>query len=623
MCGIVGIYDLWGRHRVERELLLSMADTLRHRGPDDSGLYMEGNLGLGFRRLSIIDLATGNQPIYNEDRSIISICNGEIYNYRELRGFLQSKGHRFYTSSDVEVLVHLYEESGTDLLARLNGQFAFAIFDKENGKLFLARDHVGIAPLFYSFTKDIFIFASEMKAILKHPLVDFEIDLTALDQMFSFPGIPSPRTICSNIRSLKPGHYIVVENGRVEIKGYWDLDYPLASELDYGKPESYYVERLDELLAKAVKYRLQADVPVGFYLSGGLDSSLIATMIQSVHPQDGMNSFSIGFNDGEIDERRYQRLVSDRVGSIHHEIVFDWQDISRRLNRTIYHAECPLKESYDTCSLALSELVREHGIKVVLTGEGADELFAGYVGYRFDRQRQELGEDLLDAEMMMERELRERMWGDPNLLYERDQYEFRETKLAIYSEELGSRLAEFDSVNDRMVDRDKLHGRHPIHKRSYLDFKLRLSDHLLADHGDRVAYANSVEARYPFLDIDVIEFAKTIPPDLLLNEAVEKYILRRVAGRYLPDQVINREKFAFVAPGSPYLLRQDIEWMEEILSYEKIRREGYFNPETIERLKKIYKDEDFSLSQTFDNDLLMIVLTFEIVLDLFEQGGQS
>lgn len=623
MCGIVGIYNLDGRHKIERELLLSMADTLKHRGPDDSGLYMEDNLGLGFRRLSIIDLTTGNQPIYNEDRSIICICNGEIYNYKEIRGLLQSKGHRFYTNSDVEVLVHLYEEFDTDLLTRLNGQFAFAIFDKETRRLFLARDHVGIAPLFYTFTNGIFIFASEMKAIFKHPLVNCEVDLTALDQMFSFPGIISPRTICNNVNSLKPGHYIVIKNGRVEIKEYWDLNYPVASELEYSKPESYYVEKLDELLGQAVRYRLQADVPVGFYLSGGLDSSLIATMMQHVHPQDGVSSFSIGFNDEGIDERRYQRLVSDRVGSIHHEIMFDWPDISKRLNKAVYHAESPLKESYDTCSLALSELVRENGIKVILTGEGADELYAGYVGYRFDKQRQGLGDELLDAEMMMERELREKMWGDPDFLYERNQYEFRETKLAIYSNELGSRFTEFDSVNDKMVDKDKLHGRHPIHKRSYLDFKLRLSDHLLADHGDRVAYANSVEARYPFLDIDVIEFVKTIPPYLLINEAVEKYILRRVAKKYLPDQVVKREKFAFVAPGSPYLLRQNIEWINEILSYEKIKKEGYFNPETIERLKNIYKDKNFSLNQTFDNDLLMIVLTFEIFLELFKQGSQA
>ncbi len=621
MCGITGVFNFSGGPPVERDVIERMADALAHRGPDDSGFYVEDRLGFGFKRLSIIDLTSGNQPIYNEDRSIVMICNGEIFNYKELRHELESKGHRFYTHSDVEVLAHLYEEHGTDFLNKLNGQFAFAIFDRKTNTLLLARDHVGIAPLFYTVIDNTFIFASEIKAILKHPLVRREVDLTALDQIFSFPGLVSPRTMFKNIHSLKPGHSILIRDGRIEVNEYWDLNYPLASEIDTGKPESYYIEKLDELFSRSVQYRLQADVPVGFYLSGGMDSSLTASVIRKLHSEK-RHSFSIGFQQADIDERKYQELMADAVGSIHHNVIFDWPDISNRLRQVIYHAETPLKESYNTCSLTLSELVRENGIKVVLTGEGADELFAGYVGYRFDMQRGEFDDDLYSPEMMMEKEIREKLWGDPEFFYERNQYELRETKQAIYSKGVNERFREFDSVNQDLVDRAKLAGRHPMHKRSYIDFKLRIADHLLADHGDRVAYANSIEARYPFLDVEFIEFVKTIPPSLMINGPVEKYILKRLSERYLPEQIIHREKFAFVAPGSPYLIRENIEWINDLLSYESIKKQGYFNPDTIERLKKMYQADNFNVNQTFENDLLMIVLTFGIFLEVFEMNLQ-
>ena len=621
MCGITGVFNFSGGPPVERDVIERMADALAHRGPDDSGFYVEDRLGFGFKRLSIIDLTSGNQPIYNEDRSIVMICNGEIFNYKELRHELESKGHRFYTHSDVEVLAHLYEEHGTDFLNKLNGQFAFAIFDRKTNTLLLARDHVGIAPLFYTVIDNTFIFASEIKAILKHPLVRREVDLTALDQIFSFPGLVSPRTMFKNIHSLKPGHSILIRDGRIEVNEYWDLNYPLASEIDTGKPESYYIEKLDELFSRSVQYRLQADVPVGFYLSGGMDSSLTASVIRKLHSEK-RHSFSIGFQQADIDERKYQELMADAVGSIHHNVIFDWPDISNRLRQVIYHAETPLKESYNTCSLTLSELVRENGIKVVLTGEGADELFAGYVGYRFDMQRGEFDDDLYSPEMMMEKEIREKLWGDPEFFYERNQYELRETKQAIYSKGVNERFREFDSVNQDLVDRAKLAGRHPMHKRSYIDFKLRIADHLLADHGDRVAYANSIEARYPFLDVEFIEFVKTIPPSLMINGPVEKYILKRLSERYLPEQIIHREKFAFVAPGSPYLIRENIEWINDLLSYESIKKQGYFNPDTIERLKKMYQADNFNVNQTFENDLLMIVLTFGVFLEVFEMNLQ-
>jgi len=617
MCGFAGYLDLRRQRVAEKELLARMAQTIAHRGPDSFGYFLEEQLGLAFRRLSIIDLEGGNQPMTNEDGSLVLVCNGEIYNYRELQRDLERKGHVFRTKSDVEVLLHLYEEKGVDLLNELNGQFAFAIYDRKKRELFLARDQVGVNPLYYTVADGTLIFASEIKAILEHPSVQREVDLTGLDQVLSFPGLVSPRTIFKGIESLKSGHYIMVRNGDLRVTEYWDLEYPKAGEISYERPESYYVDELKNLLEQSVSYRLQADVPVGFYLSGGLDSSLIAAMIRKSAPAGHRHSFSISFTERDISEARYQRMMARQVGSEHHEILFDWAEIAERLPKMVYHCECPVKETFNTCSLALSEAAKSTGVSVVLAGEGADELFAGYVGYRFDQ----LGlRDTrpYDLETILEDELREKLWGDKDLFYETDQYALREVKMALYSSGVNELFDEFECLNFELVNKARLRERHFIHQRSYLDFKLRLSDHLLSEHGDRMVLANSVEGRYPFLDINLIEFCREIPPDLKLNHFSEKYILKKTAEGLVPQEIINREKFGFRAPGSPYLLQQGIEWINDLLSSERIKRQGYFSPDVIERLKAQYSQDGFKLHPHLDSDLLMIVITFGMLLDLFK-----
>jgi len=617
MCGFAGYLDLRSGRAAKKEVLARMAQTLVHRGPDSSGYFLEEQFGLGFRRLSIIDLEGGNQPMTNEDHSIVLVCNAEIYNYRELKTGLEEKGHVFRTKCDVEVLLHLYEDNGVDFLNKLNGQFAFVIYDRKKKELFLARDQVGINPLYYTIADGVLIFASEIKAILEHPSVRREVDLTGLDQTLSFPGVVSPRTMFKGIESLKSGHYITVRNNELRVTEYWDLDYPKLGELSYERPESYYVDELKNLLAQAVKYRLQADVPVGFYLSGGLDSSLIAALVQANTPNGHGRSFSISFTEREISEVNYQRMVAQHVGSEHHEILFDWAEISERLPRMVYHCECPVKETFNTCSLALSEAAKSAGVTVILAGEGADELFAGYVGYRFDQLGLRAAKPY-DLETILEDELRERLWGDKDLFYEIDQYPLREIKTALYSSGANELFAEFECLNFELVNKKRLKDRHFIHQRSYLDFKLRLSDHLLSEHGDRMALANSVEGRYPFLDINLIEFCREIPPDLKLNHFNEKYILKKTAEGLVPPEIINREKFGFRAPGSPYLLQQGIEWINDLLSYERIKRQGYFNPDVVERLKAQYSQSGFTLHPHLESDLLMIVITFGMLLDLFK-----
>ena len=600
----------------DKELLTRMTDKLVHRGPDSAGYFVDHSVALGFRRLSIIDLESGDQPIYNEDGSLVLMCNGEIFNYLELKKVLIKKGHSFRTKSDVEVLLHLYEEYGIDFLDKINGQFAFVIYDLKNRRLLLARDHFGINPLYYTTANGLFIFSSEIKAILEHPQVPREVDLTGLDQTLSFPGLVSPRTMFKGIQSLRSGNYIIFENGNIAVKEYWDLDYPPLSAGFISKSENEYVDELKDLLTRSVKYRLQSDVPVGFYLSGGLDSSLIGALISQVAPDTRRHSFSIGFTDEDISETKHQRLMAEFTRSIHKEIIFDWSEIAERLTQMIYHCECPVRESYNTCSMALSAAAQNAGVKVVLTGEGADELFAGYVGYRFDNFRDRESKSY-DLETALEDELREKLWGDKDFFYEKDHLALREVKQTLYSAHVNALYREFDCLNHCLINKERLRGRHPLHQRSYLDFKLRLSDHLISDHGDRMTLANSVEGRYPFLDIDLVEFSTRLPPDLKLHNYIEKYILKRVAEDLLPREIVKREKFGFHAPGSPYLLRQGVEWINDMVSHERIKRQGYFNPDGIDRVRAEYTQNGFKLNLPFEDDLLIVVLTFGIFLDTF------
>jgi len=616
MCGLVGFVDTRDERKPDKELLSRMTDKLVHRGPDSAGYFVDHSVALGFRRLSIIDLESGDQPIYNEDGSLVLMCNGEIFNYLELKKVLIEKGHSFRTKSDVEVLLHLYEEHGVDFLDKINGQFAFVIYDLKNRRLLLARDHFGINPLYYTTANGLFIFSSEIKAILEHPQVPREVDLTGLDQTLSFPGLVSPRTMFKGIQSLRSGNYIIFENGNIAVKEYWDLDYPPLSAGFISKSENEYVDELKDLLTRSVKYRLQSDVPVGFYLSGGLDSSLIGALISQVAPDTRRHSFSIGFTDEDISETKYQRLMAEVTRSIHEEIIFDWSEIAERLTQMIYHCECPVRESYNTCSMALSAAAKNAGVKVILTGEGADELFAGYVGYRFDSFRDRESKSY-DLETALEDELRERLWGDKDFFYEKDHHALREVKQALYSAGVNELYREFDCLNHGLINKERLRGRHPVHQRSYLDFKLRLSDHLISDHGDRMTLANSVEGRYPFLDIDLVEFSTRIPPDLKLHNYIEKYVLKRVAEDLLPREIVKREKFGFHAPGSPYLLQHGIEWVNDMMSHDRIRRQGYFNPDVIDRLRAEYTQRGFRLNLPFEDDLLIVVLTFSIFLDTF------
>lgn len=619
MCGIAGIVSFDPARPVERVEVARMTQALVHRGPDDVGLRLAPGAGFGFRRLAIVDLRPeGNQPHANEDGSVLSVVNGEIYNHLQLRDQLQAAGHVLRSRCDVEVVPHLYEQHGLDMPARLNGQFALAVHDARRHRLLLARDRVGVCPLFYAVVDGQLLFASEIKALLAHPKVPLDLDLHGLDQVLAFPGLVSPTTMFSAVRALPAGHWLVLEDGQLRTGAYWDLEYPTEPATS---PPAGWQEELEHLLLQAVQRRLQADVPVACYLSGGLDSSLVAGLMHALRPGTRWDAFSLAFDDPALDESRHQHAMAQHIAARHHTVPFNAAEVEGRLRAVIRHCESPLKESYDTCSHALSQAVRSSGCKVVLSGEGADELFAGYVGYRLDALRDAQDEGLLDEDGWREAQLRGQLWGDERFFYEREYAAFRDLSRALYAPEIAADPARYDALAQAVVDHDKLRGRHPVHQRSYVDFKLRIADHLLGDHGDRMTFAHSVEGRYPFLDQDLIAFVTRLPPGLLTADGREKYPLRAIAGKYVAPQVLAREKFSFVGPGSPDILRAGSPWLADLLSPERLRRQGWLNPETVQRLRDACAAPGLRINQTFDVDLLMVVLSFQVFLEEFSPAA--
>jgi asparagine synthase (glutamine-hydrolysing) len=616
MCGIAGIFDLNGRAPLDASDVETMTDRLAHRGPDGCGRFADARCGLGFRRLSLVDHVNGSQPMFNEARTVVTICNGEFFEYQQQHRDLRARGHVLQTACDAEILPHLYEERGIALLDDVAGQFACAIYDRTRGRFYLARDHFGICPLYYTIADGLLLFASEIKALLATRRVTRAVDLTGLDQLLSFPGVVSPTTMFKGVKSVPPGHWLCASEAGVEVHAFWDLDYPRSHEAPAAKSEGYYVEAVRDALVTAVERRLRGDVPVGCYLSGGLDSSLVAGIARQVAPDAEHHTFSISFGGTEMCEQQYQSAMVQRLRSRHHDTPLPLSQVMALLPRAIYHAESPIKETHDTACLTLAATARRHGVPAALTGQGADELFAGYIGYRFDQFAETCtAARPIDA---AERRIREQLWGDAAIVYDGRYAESRREKLALYSAALRDAFDAFDSYRSLPIRKDRLAGRDAAHQRSYLDFKLRLGDHLLTDHGDRMSMAHGVEVRHPFLDLDLVRLAQEIPSSLKVHDGEEKYILKRAAAPYVPEQVLTREKFGWYTPGSPAVLRANDPYFADLLSPATIRRQGYFDPCAVERLKRQYLADGFMLNQPYESDLLTIVLTFGIFLDVFD-----
>ena len=619
MCGLAGIFGRSASPDKRRSLLRTMLIAIQHRGPDDYGEFYDPAVGIGLQRLSIVDLASGAQPMLSADKRYVLVCNGEIYNHRELRN--RFKGYSFRSECDVEVLLPLYQRYGADFLNDINGQFAMAIYDRHEESLFLARDQFGICPLYTSEVGGTLLFASEMKSLLAHPDVSRKVDLTGLDQVVTLPGTVGSRTMFASVQSIPPGNYLTSARGSTKCTEYWDLDYPVDGENGAPSDEKETASQIAEILARSVRYRLQADVPVGFFLSGGLDSSVIAAMIQQASPEIARHSFSATFEDPNLCERRFQRRMAEWVGSIHHEVEISDESMAAGLSKAVYHAESPLKELYNTASLELSAAARASGIAVVLNGEGSDELFAGYVGYKFDLQKRKRKGSRTLADALGD-EIRENLWGDPHLQYDKDESELPSLREALYAPDLYEQFVSFDCSLKPLVNKERIRGRHPVHKRSYLDFKLRLAGHLISDHGDRMTMANSVEGRFPFLDPALVELMRHVPADQKLQGFEEKRLLKAGVGFLVPEEITKREKFGFRAPASSALLHQRLDWVNDLLSPETIHRQGYFNADTVSHLLKApagkaRQDANAGDSHLFEEDILTLVLTFGLFKEHF------
>ena len=617
MCGIAGIVHQ-DKREVDSKALRRMTRTLFRRGPDGEGYHVEPGIGFGHRRLSIIDLISGQQPLSNEDDSVWVTFNGEIFNYLELRADLQKRGHRFKTQSDTETLVHLYEEKGLDFVDDLNGQFAIALWDRTNRRLVLVRDRVGIRPLFHATLPDgTVIFGSEMKALLAHGALRAELDPVAVGQIANFWITVPPRTSFKGIEEVCPGRMLVFENGRRIERQYWRHRFPGEHEYEE-KSLHYWQERVSESLHDAVRLQLRSDVPIATYLSGGLDSSILTALVKRHHIND-LITFSVGFADASFDESEFQATMVRHLGTDHRSIEVDKADIGAAFADVVWFAERPMMRTAPAPLLRLAGLVRENGIKVVLTGEGADEVFGGYNIFREDKVRRFWARN---PESRWRSVLLSRLYGyikrDPKAeafwrLFFRNGLE--NTADPYYSHRIRwnntsqmKRLfapdfnAQMQSDEELMAELDVYldPGRekwHPLCRAQYLEMSMFMSCYLLNSQGDRMMMGHSVEGRVPFLDHRLIELAAAIPPKYKIRSLEEKYILKRAFADLLPADIANRPKQPYRAPIAACFLPGMENLGAELMQQGPLKASGFANAPAFGKLMQKAGINEASLSE--------------------------
>jgi asparagine synthase (glutamine-hydrolysing) len=642
MCGIAGVVQFDGT-APDRDRLQSMIAMLSHRGPDATGVHVVGEAGLAHARLSIIDLAGGAQPLSNEDGSIWVSYNGEIYNYVEIRSALEVSGHRFRTRSDTEVIVHAYEEWGTGCLDRFNGQFAIALWDANERTLFLARDRFGKKPLYYSKPGAHFVFGSEIKAVLAHPAVSRELDLDALDDVLTFWCTVAPRTAFAGVKELPPGHWMKVSSRATQTRSYWSMDF---SAPDPARSEEDYAEELRELLVDAVRLRmLRSDVPVGAYLSGGLDSTIIASLI--THYTDvPLKTFSVAFDDAQFDESAYQRKVVEYLGiSDHHEALCTPGDIGRDFPEVVWHAETPLVRTAPAPLLHLSRLVRQQGYKVVLTGEGSDEVLGGYdifkeakirrfCAARPDSRRRPLLfkrlypylaglQNQSPAYVQAFFKARPQDLGDPFFSHQ-PRWQMTASIKMLLSDAARAELQGTSAVeNLRGALPGAFEGWAPFCQSQYLEATCLLPGYILSSQGDRVQMANSIEGRCPFLDHRIAAFAGRLPPHMKMRALNEKYILKKAVADLIPPFLRRRPKQPYRATDVPSFFDQSrgaarFDYVDELLSESAIRRSGLFNPVAVSKL--VAKAATSRLLGTRDGMALVAVLSTQLLALQFRES---
>jgi len=632
MCGIAGIVKTRSG-QPDPGRLQAMISALAHRGPDANGFHCSGPVGMAHARLSIIDLSGGAQPMSIADGKLWITFNGEIFNYVELREELIKKGHKFATRSDTEVILHLYREEGEACVDKLNGQWAFAIWDEPRKKLFLSRDRVGVRPLFYSLTGDEFLFASEIKAIFAGSAMPRDLDLQALDQIFTFWVTVPPRTAFKNVCQLPPGHSLVLEHGNIRVYRYWSLDYCPEEPVSETR-EKQLTEELLNLLLDASRIRLRADVPVGAYLSGGLDSTIITVLTHKL-VGDRLRTFSVAFEDKEFDESEYQREASAFLRTQHTEVRCSYRDIAKIFPQVVWHSEQPILRTAPGPMLLLSKLVRESGFKVVLTGEGADEMLGGYDIFKETKIRQfwALHPDSRWRPLLLKR-LYPYMDGIQRQSTEYLKSFFhvsaKEANNPFFSHtprwELTAKLKTFfsDAARAEMQDRAAMLSMQSglpaaysswscFTRAEYLEAQHLLPGYILSSQGDRMAMANSVEGRYPFLDFRLVEFAAKLPSRLKMKVLNQKYILKQACEGLIPRSILSRYKQPYRAPDGKSLFASD--YLSDMLSPEQIKQDGIFDPQRVSAL--VTKFKSGRTTSVKDNMALVGILSTQLLLQQF------
>ncbi len=649
MCGIAGIVNDTGSG-VDTALLEQMLVEIGHRGPDGSGVYTDSHAGLGHVRLSIIDVGGGRQPMHNEDQTLWVTFNGEIFNYVELMDDLRQKGHRFGSRCDTEVILHAYEEYGEDCVRHFNGQWAFAVWDCRRKKLFASRDRMGVRPFFHARLGREFVFASEIKSLLRHPAAPRAVDRLALDQLFTLWTTIPPRTIFSGIQELPPGCSMTVHDGTTRVWRYWSADFtppavaPTIEESMHG---------LRELLVDATRLRLRSDVKVGAYLSGGLDSSVTAALIKRFTDAP-LTTFSVGFEDAQFDETPYQREVAELLRTDHQSIQCTSADIGGVFPEVIRHTEKPILRTAPAPLFLLSRLVHEQGVKVVITGEGADEVLGGYDLFKEAKIRRFWA--ALPGSKIRPRLLKRLYPYMPNLQAQSDAYlqaffhvrpQDRESPLFSHIPrfDLTSKLKQFlaDDVRVAVGDydaRDEVQSLLPadfanwdtLCQAQYLEATHLLPGYILSSQGDRMAMAHAVEGRFPFLDHRVVEFAARMPPRHKLRGLNEKDVLKRIATDLVPESVRRRPKQPYRAPdATSFFGTADqplrFNYVEDLLDTARLSAGGLFQPAAVERL--VQKARRGRLVGTKDNMALVGILSTQLLVEQFidsrrpTSGGSS
>lgn len=638
MCGIAGFHAVQGelpREVATRAVLERMADAIRHRGPDDAGSYLDARTGLGHRRLSIVDLSpAGRQPLRSGDGSVWVTFNGEIFNYVELRRELEAAGRVFRTHSDTETIVEAYAVHGLRCVETFNGDFAYALWDRARQRLVLARDRMGVRPLYYTLVDGVLVFGSEVKALLEYPGVRAELDPQALAQCFTFWFPLAPRTPFRNVLELPPGHQLVVEAGSLRVAPYWKLEFPEKDAFRADRrSEGEVAEELEALLDDATRIRLRADVPVGAYLSGGFDSSATAALAKRNTP-GRLRTFSVGFERPELDETSYQNAVVAALGTEHASMPCRAADIGARFAEVVRHVERPVLRTAPAPLFLLAELVHRSGFKVVVTGEGADEVFGGYDLFKEAAVRRFWARRPGSAwRPALLRRLYPYLGGmqaqstaylaaffrtglerrDDPLFSHLPRFALSRRALRFFSAELREALRGYDPLAElREALPAAFAAWHPLCRAQYLETSHLLPGYILSSQGDRVSMAHAVEGRFPFLDPRVVEFAARLPPRMKLRGLREKHVLRRALGALVPATVTERPKQPYRAPeAESFFGTASPAWAEDALSPRALARAGYFDSAAVARL--VAKCRAGAASGVADNMALVGILSTQLI----------